>query len=404
MEVKIEKLDYYGRGIAYIDNKIVFINNALPGEIVEIKIVNDKKRYSEANVLKYIKKSEKRNEPKCQYYSICGGCDLMHMNYEDQLEFKLNKVKEIVTKHANIQPELVKKIIFKNEYNYRNKVVLKVKDKVGYYKKSSNDVVYIDECLIADSKINEVIKKINSMDLYNINEITIRKLDKIIICIDLIKDRKLDDFIDTFKEHNIIKKNDGKHLLINGNNYITTKVNNLEFRVSIESFFQVNNEVMYELYNKILNYIKSNKNSNVLDLFCGTGTIALFISNYSKEVIGIEVNSQAINDALVNKEINYIKNVNFILGDVEKNINNLKQIDTIIVDPPRSGLTKKTIDHILNINPKSLIYVSCDPLTLARDINLINNYDVDEIVLYDMFPNTYHVESLVLLTSKEKEH
>ena len=398
MEIKIEKLDHYGRGIGYLDNKVVFVNNALPEEIVDIKIVKDKKSYSEAIVLEYIKTSDKRVSPKCQYYQVCGGCDIMHMDYDEQHAFKLNKVKEIIDKYTKVDSSLIKEIFYDKQYNYRNKVVLRVNNKVGYYKKGSNEIVNIDNCLIADPAINEVILKLNELDLFNITEITIRKLDKIMILVDLSQDRKLDAFIETFDKANIVKKINNEYTLISGNNYISTKINDIEFRVSIESFFQVNNEVTHLLYSKIIDYAKESKNA--LDLFCGTGTIGMVISKYVDEVTGIEINNQAISDALVNKEINYIKNINFINGDVYNHLDDLKDVDLVIVDPPRSGLADKTIKQIMEMNPKKIIYVSCDPITLARDINKLDNYSVKEITLFDMFPNTHHVESLVLLQNE----
>jgi 23S rRNA (uracil1939-C5)-methyltransferase len=398
MEIKIEKLDHYGKGIGYSNDKIVFVNNALPEEIVDIKIVKDKKSYSEAIVLEYIKTSDKRVKPKCQYYQVCGGCDIMHMDYDEQHAFKLNKVKEIINKYTKVDSSLIKEIIYDKQYNYRNKIVLKVNGKVGYYKKGSNEIVNIDNCLIADPSINEVILKLNEIDLFDINEITIRKLDKIMILVDLSQDRKLDSFIELFNKANIVKKVNNEYSLVHGNNYISTKINDIEFRVSIESFFQVNNEVTNLLYSKIIDYAKESK--NVLDLFCGTGTIGMVISKDVDEVTGIEINSQAISDALVNKEINYIKNVNFINGDVYNHLDDLKDIDLVIVDPPRSGLADKTIKQIMEMNPKKIIYVSCDPITLARDMNKLDKYLVKEVTLFDMFPNTHHVESLVVLENE----
>jgi 23S rRNA (uracil1939-C5)-methyltransferase len=398
MEIKIEKLDHYGKGIGYSNDKIVFVNNALPEEIVDIKIVKDKKSYSEAIVLEYIKTSDKRVKPKCQYYQVCGGCDIMHMDYDEQHAFKLNKVKEIINKYTKVDSSLIKEIIYDKQYNYRNKIVLRVNGKVGYYKKGSNEIVNIDNCLIADPSINEVILKLNEIDLFDINEITIRKLDKIMILVDLSQDRKLDSFIELFNKANIVKKVNNEYSLVHGNNYISTKINDIEFRVSIESFFQVNNEVTNLLYSKIIDYAKESK--NVLDLFCGTGTIGMVISKDVDEVTGIEINSQAISDALVNKEINYIKNVNFINGDVYNHLDDLKDIDLVIVDPPRSGLADKTIKQIMEMNPKKIIYVSCDPITLARDMNKLDKYLVKEVTLFDMFPNTHHVESLVVLENE----
>jgi 23S rRNA (uracil1939-C5)-methyltransferase len=396
-EVRIEKLDHYGRGIGYINNKIIFIDNALVGEVVNYEVILDKKDYLEGKVVNYISKSSDRVEAKCPYYNLCGGCDIMHMPYNKQLDFKLNKVKNILDKYAHINPALVKKIESANEFNYRNKIVLKVNEKAGYYKKNSYQIVEVDNCMIADPAINEVLSKLNSMDLTNIKEITIRKLDKVMIYLDLLSDINTSTFKDMFPKCNIVKRVENKYITVNGNNYINTSINNINFRVSATSFFQVNNEVTNKLYNKVLEYANLSGKETVLDLFCGTGTIGMFLANKALKVTGIDITKSSIEDAIINKELNYINNINFINGDVDDHLYNLKDIDLLIVDPPRSGLTKKTIKHIEIINPSKVIYVSCDPVTLARDIDLMTTYEVKEITLFDMFPNTHHVESVVLM-------
>ena len=201
--------------------------------------------------------------------------------------------------------------------------------------------------------------------------------------------------IDSFKDINSIYLNDN---LIYGKNSITEIINDLYFEVYPRSFFQVNYNVMLKMYNKVIDYYKEHKDLKVLDLYCGTGTIGMLVSKYSKYVLGIEVNSDAVISANKNKTRNNIVNIDFICGKVEDNIDSINGIDSIVVDPPRAGLDKYTIDNIIRLNPSSLIYISCDPVTLARDLNILKDYyDIKEIEVFDMFPNTYHCESVCIL-------
>lgn len=390
MEVKCEKLDHFGRGLGFVDNKIVFIPNLLPGEKALIKITKEKKKYMTGEVIKYILKSEDRTKQKCPYLNC--GCPLMNLNYEKTLEFKLNKVKEIFKKY-HLDENLIKKILSsKNIYNYRNKITLKVKNgKLGYFKNETNELIPIKKCLIASLKTNEIIKTLSECDLSLVKEIIIKDFDETMISIKgKMNITKLKPLV------NSIYMNDK---LVYGNNLITTNLDKYKFYISKDSFFQVNNDVALKLYNQVLNYL--GKGEEVLDLYSGTGTISLFISSHFKKVIGIEINKEAVKCALLNKKLNKIDNVDFICGDVSKQISNLKA-DKIVVDPPRSGLTKNGISDILKINPKIIVYVSCDPMTLVRDIDLLSKqYKLKEVTLFDMFPWSYHVESVCLFTLKK---
>lgn len=401
-EINIYSIDHQGRGIAKVDDKITFINNALPTEIVDIEITKDSKKIYEADVVNYIKKSDLRIEPLCPYYNECGGCDLMHINYEEQLKFKENKVKDIMTRFANIDPSIIKPITGTNEFYYRNKVTLQVKEKVGYYKKKSYDIVQVNNCLIADHKINKIISLLKDISLKNIKQIIIKaSINDSMIIFDTTD--KIDENIkNIFKDINIIIKKDNNYKLINGNNYIIEKLGDLNFYISPESFFQVNTFGALNLYNKALEYCNLMGNEKVLDLYCGTGTIGLFLANKAKEVIGIELNEQAIIDANKNKELNNISNIKFICGDVGVATKELNyQPDIIVVDPPRSGLNNETINEVLKIKPNKIVYVSCDPMTLARDLKILSeHYNIIVMTPVDMFPNTHHVETVVLLQSK----
>lgn len=366
-DVKIYELDHQGRGIGKINNKIIFVKNALPNEIVRVKIIKNYSKYCEGEIINIIKQDLDRVDVKCPYYLNCGGCQLLHMNYKRQLKFKDDKIKNIVTKYfkENIK---INDIIPTDQYNYRNKVTFKINNKeLGFFKEKTHDFIKINYCLLLDEKINKAINNINTDGL---NELPIRS---------------------SLYEDKIITKKE---------EFIFEKIDNLLFRISLDSFFQINTIGSIILYKKILEYANLKGNEKILDLYCGTGTIGIYLSRYAKEVIGIEINKDSIKDANYNKKLNNIKNIKFICNDV-KNIDGSIKFDIIIIDPPRSGLNKKIIDKIINVNPKIIIYVSCNPMTLARDLGYFDKkYDVLEITPIDMFPNTNHVECVVKLERK----
>lgn len=395
--VTIQKLDHYGRGIAFIDGKITFIPNALPDEIVQIIITKTNKKFNEAEVLSYDHYSQNRVSPICPYYGICGGCDTMHM--KDELEFKMNKVKEMTSRYASIDENKIKKIISGNEFYYRNKATFQVKEKIGYYQKKSYEIIPIEKCFIVDFKINEVLKALKNYDLKNIDSIVVRASK---FSDDTMVVLKSSGPISNLKDLNVtslIEYRNNQYKVLKGKGYILEKLGDLKFIVSPDSFFQVNTEIAYKLYEQVKEYAHINKNDKVLDLYSGTGTIGLFLSKYSKSVIGIECNKYAVRDALKNKEINEIQNVEFICDDAS-NVD-IKDVDIVVVDPPRSGLDKKTIEYLKGSNLKRMIYVSCDPMTLSRDLKLLNDrFEVEEITLVNMFSKTHHVECVCVLNRK----
>lgn len=400
MSYKIDRLDDFGRGITFVDGKICFVNNALVDEEVQIDVTSEKSKYFEAICTNVIKESKVREKTKCPFYDLCGGCNVSHMIYKEELSFKIKKVKRILKKYAKID-NVVKEIIATERYNYRNKVTLKVKDGIlGYFQNKSYDLVNIDKCLLCSDRINEVIKELNNIDLQGVNEIVIRSnKDKevLLYLIGIIDNEEY--YLEKLKDvDNIVISNYKSVKTIKGNDYLIDQVGNLSFRVSYNSFFQVNSYGVEILYEKIKELANLKGNENVLDLYCGTGTIGMYLADSANEIIGIEINKNAINDAIYNKEINNINNIEFICDDVSKIKSNYKDIDLVVLDPPRSGLSLEAISNVLSINPKKIIYVSCEPITLARDLNIIKeHYDIKEVTVLDMFPNTYHCESITVL-------
>ena len=402
-EINVYSLDHQGRGIAKKNDKIIFIENSLPDEVVDIEIMFEKKNIMEAKVTNLIQKSKNRVDAKCPYYEQCGGCDLMHINYENQLKFKENKVKDIMNRFAGIDLSIIKSIIGTNEFSYRNKVTLQVKEKVGYYKKKSYEIIPINNCLIADSKINKIINSLYNINLTNIKQIIIKAtIDNTMIIFDATGDIAEEEILKVFNNTNIVIKKNNNYKTLLGNNYIIETLGDYKFYISPESFFQVNTNGALNLYSKALEYCNLKGDEKVLDLYCGTGTIGMFLARHSKEVVGIELNEQAIKDANKNKELNKINNISFICGDAGVATKELNyKPDIVVVDPPRSGLNNETINEVLKINAKKIVYVSCDPMTLARDLKILSeNYDIKEITPVDMFANTYHVECVVLMFKK----
>lgn len=384
--VKCKKIDDFGRGIAFLDGKVMFIPDLLPNEEAYVIKTLDKKKYSLGKVVSFVLKSDDRVLSKCKNDDC--GCSLKHLKYEKALEYKNEKVKNIFKKFASLDDVVLKIVYGDKKWNYRNKVTLKVKGKCGYFKNNSHEFVPIDRHELAKEDINNIISILNKEDLSNVSEVIIKAYDEIMVVI-----KGYMDISNLKKPVSSIYMNDK---LVYGSKYIYNHIGDLKFLVGPEAFFQVNDDVTLMLYNKVLDYLPKDKNKTVLDLYCGTGTISLFLSKYYKNVIGIEINKDAYLCANLNKEINDIKNVNFICGDVSKEIDNLKA-DIVVVDPPRAGLSKEGIRDILKINPEEIVYVSCDPVTLARDINLLNGYKVVSDTPFDMFPMTYHVENVCLL-------
>ena len=395
MKVNIIDENNEGLGVARINNKVTFIPFAIKDEIVDINIIKENKKYDIGNINRIIDKSSNRKEVLCPYYYECGGCDIMHMNYDYQLDFKKRKVINNLKHISNIEIEDID-IIYDDEYNYRNHIILSIDNKnIGFLKKNTNEVIDIDYCLISNKVINNKIKEIrtfiNRYDV-DIKKISIKAYDEILINIESNNFNLIDEFFKYVPCDSLFINNE----LVYGKEYIPISFNNYKFEVSSKSFFQKNTNMAIKLYD----YIKENVDGNVLDLYCGVGSIGIYISNKVKSITGIEIINDAIKNAENNKKINNVNNIKFICGKVEDNLDNINNIDTIIVDPPRVGLNKKAIDNIITINPNKIIYVSCNSTTLARDINYMKNYKLKNIKLFDMFPNTNHIESVCILERK----
>lgn len=395
MQVLVDKFDDFGQGITFVDDVITFVPNTIPGDIVDIKIVKKKKKYNVGKVINYIKLSKDRIDYKCPYFNKCGGCVLQSISYDATINFKLNKVINLFNKYnLDIKPEIVKN---PSDYNYRNKIKLMVIDgKIGYFETNSHTLVEINECIIASKAINKVIPLLKNFNIINGNIVIRCNLnDEILIIIE--SNDKLNIDIDVLKEKIKLVGIVVNNKTIYGDNFLIECINDIYYKISYDSFFQINPYVASKLFNIVKENI--DKTDIVLDLYCGVGTLSLNTALNANEVIGVEIVPNAVLNAIYNAKINKINNTKFILNDAQDAVGKInKKFDKIIIDPPRSGLTKKTIDTILTIMPKKIIYVSCDPNTLIRDILLLKDkYSIEKSYILDMFSYSYHVECICIL-------
>ena len=392
MQVHIDRMDHFGNGIGNINGKIIFVKGALPGETVDVTITKDKKSFMEGTINTIIYKSSKRVEPFCKYFGVCGGCSLCHLNYENTLEYKKERVKNILSKFDIPKINVIKNV---NDLYYRNKIELKIVDgKLGFYEKSTHNLIEIKECKVTKKSINKSFEFVKNMKLENAN-VTIRANynDEVLIIIDS-KEKPVILNPEDYKIVGIVLNDK----CIYGQDNFMEKINNLFFTVSYNSFFQVNNYINLELFNLIKENIVG---KTVLDLYSGVGTLSIVASKVVDKVYSIEVTQNAVKNALINAKINKCDNINFILGKVEDKIGFINdKIDTIIVDPARAGLDKKTIEVINNICPQRIIYVSCDTQSLANNLVDLANYGIKRFYILDMFSYTYHIECFCILDKK----
>lgn len=404
-KVTVEKQDHFGWGLVHVDNFLVFIEKGLKGDEVVIKITNVKKRYAVATIKEIINSSLERVESICPYYDDCGGCQIMHQEYTNQLKFKEMKVKELFSKFINLRNAKFYPILHGNEIHYRNKVIFHgSKEQLGFFKEKTHDIISIPSCLLVEKELDDIYRKVLTYQKDNpnteIKDLMLRKtnLNEIMISVDGIINK--DKFLN-YMDNNLIKSIYINEELVYGKKSIIEEIYGMKFHILPKAFFQVNDNMMRKLYQIVIDYYKENEFNQILDLYCGTGTIGMLVSPYVKKVIGVEVVEDAIISAKMNQELNQISNIQFLLGKVENYIESFQDIDSIIVDPPRSGLDKVTVKQILKIEPTSIVYVSCDPSTLVRDLNMLSQkYDILEVHLVDMFPNTYHVECVCVLKFK----
>ena len=446
-EYLVEIIDqgFEGEGIAKIEGFTIFIEGAIKGEKCRILIVKVTSSHAFGKLVEILEKSKYRVEPDCATYKRCGGCNLRHIDYEETLNIKQNTVQNLVNKTLNNKIKVEMTVGMGNPYNYRNKAQYPVGfDKsgepvMGVYAKRTHEIIPMRNCMI-QNPVSEKIANVvlgffikNNIPIYNekngeglLRHIVIKVGIKTheIMCILVLNKKELKKekelikvLIREFPEIKTIVKNynmkntnvilGNENEVIYGDGYIYDELGDYTFKISPLSFYQINPIQTEALYNIAIEMADLKKTDTLFDLYCGIGTIGIFASPYVNRVYGIEIVKQAIEDAKENANINNIRNIEFFAGDVEKVFENvLKEHnvkpDVIFVDPPRKGLDKHTIENILNIKPEKIVYISCNPASLVRDLKLLEeSYEIKKIQPVDLFPFTSNVECVTVLYAKE---
>lgn len=408
-DVNIEGLENEGAGVCRINGMVVFVPKALTGEKVRIRITEIKKNYAKGKVIEVLEKSKHRVDSGCPYYEECGGCNLRHQDSKENLKFKKEKVENAIKRIGKLDIKVNDVVSSFRDDNYRNKASFKVENnKIGFYSEGTYQLVDIKECKLMKKEINDSLYYIRKYLEENKNEIknvTVKygnAMNEILIDIYSVNESDInicDFLINNLPSLKTIIFNDK---IVYQNGYISQIINGLMFNCSAKSFFQVNDMQAEKLYNLAIKSANLKESDTVLDLYCGTGTISCIVSSHVKKVIGVEIVEDAVRDAKCNLMINNINNVKFIVGDAAKKVSKIKEkVDVIFVDPPRSGMDRKMISIIKNIKAKKIVYISCNPVTMARDLNYLSDtYITSKVTPVDMFPNTSHVECVCVLKLK----
>ena len=443
--VEIVDNGYEGEGIAKIDNFTIFVPGAIKGEKVKILIVKVLSSHAFGKIKEIINKSDFRQESDCSTYKRCGGCNLRHIKYNQTLKIKQNAVQSLVNKTLKNKIRVEETVGMENPFHYRNKaqypfgVNKEGEPVIGVFANRTHEVIPIENCLIQNPQSEEIAKYIlnfikeNKISIYN--EKTGRGLFRHVVikvgiktgqimCILVLNGKNIpnekqlvDELIKRFQSIESIVKNINmkntnvilgqENINIYGNGYIEDKLGEYTFKISPLSFYQVNPIQAEKLYNLGVKMAQISREDTVFDLYCGIGTISLFMANYAKKVYGIEIVKEAIDAANENAKINHVNNIEFYAGDVEIVLDDLINnrgitADIVMFDPPRKGLDRNTINNILKIKPKKIVYISCNPATLIRDLALFEEqYEIKTIVPVDMFPWTSHVECVAVLELRQ---
>lgn len=444
-EGEVIDLTHEGHGVVKIDRYPIFIPHALINEQIEYKIIKVKKNFAIGKLLEIHEASEDRVTPPCVYYQKCGGCQLQHMTYRAQLDMKREQVVNLFHRKAGFDRTTIHDTIgMETPWHYRNKSQIPVgKNKVqetvmGFYRQRSHDIIDMDECLIQDDIHNEVMNKVRDwlnelqVSIYNerkkkgiVRHVVIRAGHHTgeLMVIFVTNGRKLkqsqtlvDRLVATFPNITSIKQNinqthsnvimGDESVTLYGKDQIEDTLSDVRFKISDQSFYQINTSQTEKLYQKAIDYAALSGEETVLDTYCGIGTIGLYMAPQAKHVYGVEVVPEAITDAKENATINGYQNTTFVCGKAEEVIlgwqsNGIKP-DVVMVDPPRKGCDETFLDTLLALKPQKIIYISCNPSTQQRDaLRLSSNYDLVQITPVDMFPHTTHVETVAQFVRKD---
>lgn len=457
----IEVVDAGAKGKAVAkapDGRVIFLSNAVPGDVVDIRTYKKRRTYYEGTAIKFHRKSQKRTTPVCEHFGTCGGCKWQHLGYDHQLYFKQREVENNLRRIGGLElPEISPILGSKETYFYRNKMEFSFSDSrwlseeeiqsdteitnrnaLGFHIPGMWDkILDIKKCHLQADPSNAIrleiknFSEVNGMAFFNpkrqeglLRTVMIRTAStgEIMVVIQFFREDRekrellLDHLADTFPEITSLqyvinsKQNDTIYdqdvICYHGQDFITEEMEGLRFKINAKSFYQTNSEQAYELYKVARSFAGLTGEELVYDLYTGTGTIAQFIAKKAKRVIGIEAIPEAIADAKTNAQNNQITNVDFFVGDMKTVFDDTfiaknGQPHVVITDPPRDGMHKKVVEQLLNIAPEKIVYVSCNSATQARDLALMDaKYQVVKVQPVDMFPQTHHVENVVLLQKR----
>ncbi|WP_396136079.1 23S rRNA (uracil(1939)-C(5))-methyltransferase RlmD [Bacillus sp. NEB1478] len=441
-EVEILDLTHEGAGVARVNGFTLFVPNTLPGERAKVKVVGLKKGFGFGRLEELIEPSQERVEPPCPIYKWCGGCQLQHLSYAGQLEYKRKQVEDVLTRIGKLEnvPVLPTLGMDDEPWRYRNKAQVPVGERdgriiTGFYQKRSHEIVEMDSCIITGDTNDDAVQAVKEIvNKYNISAYNEEKHkgmlrhiiarygkttgDLMIVLVtngkDLPQRKKIIDDITTAlpeiksivqnvntKRTNVIFGDETKVLW--GAEYIYDNIGDIKFAISARSFYQINPDQTKVLYDQALKYAELSGDETVIDAYCGIGTISLFLAQKAKKVYGVEIVPEAIEDAKRNAELNGITNAEFAVGKSEEVIPEWKKQgitpDVIVVDPPRKGCDEELLKTIIEMKPKRVVYVSCNPATLARDLRVLEDggFKTTEVQPVDMFPQTTHCEAVACL-------
>lgn len=441
--ISFEDMTHDGNGVGKIDGYPIFVSNTLPGETAEVKVIKVNKNFAIGRRIELIIESPDRVEPPCNVYDQCGGCQLQHMRYSMQLDMKRNQVESALKRIAHIDDVEVNPTLgMEDPWRYRNKVQIPVGEKngeliTGFYRKRSHDIIEgMDRCIVTSEENDQMIKSVreiaNELGISAYDEHTHRGVLRHIMArtgentketmiVIITRTSKLPheaQFVEKIVErhpevtsimHNINNKRTNvifgnKMRRLWGEEYIHDTIGDLKFAISALSFYQINPKQTKILYDKALEFADLTGGETVIDAYCGIGSISLFLAQKAKKVYGVEIVPEAIEDAKKNAEINGLSNTEFVVGQAEEvmpkwTAEGLKP-DVIVVDPPRKGCDESLLNAMVEMAPKRIVYVSCNPSTLARDLVTLTEggYKLKKVQPVDMFPQTTHVECVALMS------
>ncbi|MGD9678980.1 MAG: 23S rRNA (uracil(1939)-C(5))-methyltransferase RlmD, partial [Vulcanibacillus sp.] len=436
IDMLITGLGHEGQGVGKYEGYTIFVPDGLPGDKLKVKVVKVNKNFGFGRLIEFIEESPNRVKPKCEIFKECGGCQLQHLSYEQQLEWKGKLVEDNLTRIGKIENVIIHPTIgMSNPWNYRNKAQVPFAEReggliAGFYSKGTHQVIDMQECLIQQEQNNLIVQRVRHISeeigitAYNetthqgilrhaITRVGINTGELMLILVTNGRDFKdkeklvkriieelpnLTSLVHNINEHKTNVIMGKKSIVLYGQDVIYDTIGEIKFAISPRSFYQVNPEQTRVLYNKALEYAGLTGEETVIDAYCGIGTISLFLAQKAKHVYGVEIVLEAINDAKKNAELNGITNVTFEVGAAEEVLPKWKEqgiyADVVVVDPPRKGCELALLETIMELSPKRLVYVSCNPSTLARDLRILEDggYKAVEVQPVDMFPQTGHVE------------